>query len=381
MKDSNSSNELMAIFDNAPVVLILVDKEREIININKAGLDTVGISKGEVLGQVAGQLLNCVNAFDGDNVVCGTTEKCKNCSVRNPITDTFVTGRNHYKEPGFIYVDDNGQKIKLELLVSTSMIKVNGTDYVLLTIDDITKLKVQERELIKVNHEKDRFISILSHDLRSPFALIMGLSEVLKENIETFDTNQLEEIAKELSDAANSSYMLLDDLLAWAKSQTDSINYAPETLLLSEQFDNVYSSQKHNAAIKDISLEYSENESIAIYADTNMLRTVLRNMISNAVKFTPNNGTITISGENLATTTVVKVSDNGVGIPADKIDSILDNKTFQTTNGTNGEKGSGFGLLLCKEFVEKHKGTISVSSQEGEGTTFTMIFPKGITKS
>lgn len=377
-KQETNSDELFAIFDNAAVVLILVDEQRRIININKTGIETVGIKKGDILGQVAGQLLDCVNAWNGSNVVCGTTEQCKNCTIKNPITNSFVTGRNHYKEPGVLTVNREGKLNHLELLVSTSVVKVHGISYVLLTIDDITKMKVQERELKKVNDDKDKFISILSHDLRSPFGLFMGLAEVLKDNLKEFDNNQIEEVVNELSDAANSSYTLLDDLLSWAKSQLGSMNFEPKTVFISDEFEKVYDNQKHNAALKGISIVFNEKEPTSVFADDNMLRTLLRNLISNAIKFTPNDGKITVSCENIENGTIISVSDNGVGIPKAKLTHMFDESNFESTKGTNGEKGSGFGLLLCKEFVEKHQGDIKVESVIGEGTSFIINFPKAM---
>jgi signal transduction histidine kinase len=166
-------------------------------------------------------------------------------------------------------------------------------------------------------------------------------------------------------------------LLAWARSQTGNNIYNPIKTNLNPLISEILEVSKSVAVIKNISIQYTHADDIEVYADVNMLKTILRNLISNAIKYTHTNGVINISSVQNDKYTVITVSDSGVGMSEETRDKLFDVYTNITTTGTANEKGSGLGLVLCKEFVEQHGGEIMVNSEMGKGSTFTVLLPVG----
>ncbi len=241
----------------------------------------------------------------------------------------------------------------------------------------IAKEKAEENEiqLRELNATKDKLFSIIAHDLRNPFNSILGFSELLIENVKKYEAAETEECLRLISLSAKKTIILLDNLLSWAKSQTGQINYKPEKLILSSIIQDILDISISNAKIKNISLNYMQSGDIKVYADKNMLTTVLRNLISNAIKFTKPGGEIkvfTISEQNQAE---ISISDNGVGMNDGTRKKLFKISANITTVGTAEEKGSGLGLVLCKEFVEKLGGNIWVESETGKGSDFKFTLP------
>jgi signal transduction histidine kinase len=236
-------------------------------------------------------------------------------------------------------------------------------------------LKESEKKLVQLNADKDRFIAILGHDLRSPFNGLLGLSALLKENIQNFDIEEIKNYAGHINKTAQSTFNLLENILLWARTQQGIIHFKLQKLQFQDIFKNIHEVLNPTAIEKNITIKYSATDHLTVFADANMLKTVLRNLTSNAIKFTNSGGTINISAVQTPSTITISVSDNGVGISQDMIAKLFELGQVQSTNGTANEKGTGFGLLLCKEFVEKHNGNIWVESAEGKGTTFTFTIP------
>jgi signal transduction histidine kinase len=247
---------------------------------------------------------------------------------------------------------------------------------------DITIRKRAEEKLIKndnflqkLNADKDRFISILSHDLKSPFNSILGFSEVLTEDIRKLNTDEIEDIAKNINKSARNTLYLLEDLLAWAMTQQGKIIFKPQKLSLANICKNILEILNPSAVAKNITINYYVADRIKVFADIEMIKTVLRNLVSNALKFTNNGGTINVSSEENSENVTISVSDNGVGIKAENITKLFNISEVITTKGTAEETGTGLGLLLCKEFVEKHGGKIWVESEVGKGSEFKFTLP------
>lgn len=235
-------------------------------------------------------------------------------------------------------------------------------------------LKKSEARLTEINATKDRFFSIISHDLKSPFSGILGFSEILMEKAKSEDYEEIEVYAGIIKDSASRALDLLQNLLEWANSQTGRIEYNPETFNLKDLINRVVELLENGAVQKSVSISASINKDIQMYADKSMIATVLRNLLSNAIKFTDVNGSIKITV--LSNEEYIKVSivDSGVGIKPENIEKLFSLESNYTTYGTNKEKGTGLGLVLCKEFIEKNKGTISVESSEN-GSTFSFTIP------
>jgi signal transduction histidine kinase len=231
------------------------------------------------------------------------------------------------------------------------------------------------KQLLQLNADKDLFISILAHDLKSPFHAILSLSELLSKNIRQYSTGEIENLANDINTSAQSTYTLLEDLLKWARAQSGKIPFEPQKLSFTGICKDILEIVNPNASAKNITVNYSESEQISIFADIDMLKAVFRNLISNAIKFTDNGGLIYISAERNHANVTITVSDNGIGIEPENLDKLFDISKIHTTKGTADEKGTGLGLLLCKEFVEKHGGKIWVESEFGKGSEFKFTLP------
>ena len=240
---------------------------------------------------------------------------------------------------------------------------------------DISEIKKYEKQLLQLNADKDRFISILGHDLRSPFTALLGLSELLTENIRKYDIDEIEDIVNHIENSAQNTYILLEDLLMWARTQSGKIPFEPQKMNLKDICKDILKILKPNADAKNITINLFGTDGINIFADTGMFKTLLRNLVSNAIKFTNKNGAINISAFQIDSKISISVSDNGIGIKPDDITKLFDISQILTTTGTAEEKGTGLGLVLCKEFVEKHGGKIWVESEYGKGSEFKFTMP------
>jgi CheY-like chemotaxis protein/nitrogen-specific signal transduction histidine kinase len=231
------------------------------------------------------------------------------------------------------------------------------------------------KQLEKLNFDKDRFISILGHDLKSPVNNILGFSEILADEINSPNKDEIEEIAKNINKSAKITNMLLEDILIWARAQQGKIPFKPQILSFADICKNILENLNPNADAKNIALDYSKVDHLTVFADIDMLKTVLRNLVSNAIKFTNSGGRININAEENPGNVIISVLDNGIGIPPDDLTKLFDISQVLSTKGTAKETGTGLGLLLCKEFVEKHGGKIWVESEEGKGSRFSFTLP------
>ena len=237
------------------------------------------------------------------------------------------------------------------------------------------KAEQSEKRLYQINADKDRFLSILGHDLKSPFNNLLGLSELLTEDIRKLDIDEIESIAKDINKTARTTLSLLEDILKWARMQQGQIPFNPQYLCFADICINALEILNPYAKSKNITINYSVNDEINFYADIDMLKTVLRNLVSNAIKFTNNGGTIRIKAEKTDTNVTISVLDNGIGIAPEDLTKLFDISEVLTTEGTAGESGTGLGLLLCNEFVKKHCGKIWVESEVGKGSSFKFTIP------
>jgi PAS domain S-box-containing protein len=233
------------------------------------------------------------------------------------------------------------------------------------------EIKKQNEELSKINAEKDKFFSIIAHDLKSPFQGLLGLTELMLLADEDFTKEELLQYGKDLFKTASNVYKLLENLLQWAMMRKGSVDFTPKVLPISVCVEQNIEVLKQRAAQKGITLinDVSSNESV--YADEKMVDTILRNLLSNAVKFTKRNGEVIVRAININSEIVeVSVSDTGIGISEKNVNRLFKIEEKVGSKGTEGEESTGIGLLLCKDFVEKNGGNIWVESVEGAGSTF-----------
>jgi PAS domain S-box-containing protein len=244
-------------------------------------------------------------------------------------------------------------------------------------------LKKANVKLEELNATKNKFFSIIAHDLKNPFQAIFGFSELLMRNYGDFDDPQKMELLGMIKTSSESAYNLLENLLQWARTQTERIKFSPIDLDLSELIEQNISLSQGSAENKHISLLSQINCTAKAFADKNMINLVIRNLISNAIKFTNDGGVITIQcrqEDKDKQLISISIADTGIGISPDNIKKLFRIDEYFSTSGTAGEGGTGLGLILCKEFVEKNNGTIRIESELEVGTTFTFTLPKAAVK-
>jgi len=242
------------------------------------------------------------------------------------------------------------------------------------------QLKQQNIQLQELINTKDKFFSIISHDLKGPLYNIITFTDLILENYDNFSKEKLLKIVRSLKDSTMSSNKLLENLLEWARSQTGVMKHEPKKIELFYLLEEVLSSKEKIASAKEISIELVDCQEHFVFADESMLNTVLRNLISNAIKFTPKKGLIKIIGKEKKKGNKgfleLEINDSGIGIKEEVIPDLFKiDKKNTSRKGTEGEKGTGLGLILCKEFVKKNKGNIEVNSQLGKGSSFIFTIP------
>lgn len=233
----------------------------------------------------------------------------------------------------------------------------------------------QNQELSLTNSEKDKLFSIIAHDLKGPFQSILGFTELFRDEGVRMEPEEIRKISGLLHYSASRTAQLLDDLLNWARLQQGRIAFSPEPMLVGQMLDFIGELMQEKAQQKNIQIVSKLPENLSLKADKEMLKTILRNLLSNALKFSHPGGKVVISAMSENGYVKVSVSDSGIGVPADKIENLFSIGNEHIMPGTANEKGTGLGLVLCREFVEKHGGRIWVNSVEGEGSTFTFTIP------
>lgn len=237
-------------------------------------------------------------------------------------------------------------------------------------------LEMQRKELVSLNQTKDKFFAIIAHDLRNPFGAVLSLSELLAKEFESFEPDRLHMFIQQIYKYSNNTFNLLENLLQWSLLQTGRTVVSLKSVNMAEVIHENINLLRANAQQKEIELAWVNPDDHFVYCDRNMITTVLRNLISNAIKFTPTKGRIEVEVDGNAEYLKVIVRDSGVGISPDNQQKLFRLDSNPSTPGTDEEEGTGLGLILCKEFVEKNHGTIGVSSIEGKGSTFYFTIPR-----
>jgi signal transduction histidine kinase/ligand-binding sensor domain-containing protein len=263
-------------------------------------------------------------------------------------------------------------RIRSENLTEANDLLVQNQTVIKSQSDEILEANT---ELVKLNKTKDRILSIIAHDLRNPFNVVSGFSEILLEEFRDLPLETIEMYLTLISNASKNGNILLGNLLQWSRTQTGSITFEPVALKLRLVAEETFNFLEGDALKKNITVFLKIDSALEIVADDNMVKTILRNLISNAIKFTCDKGIISVSAMLSPNQVEICVSDSGVGIPQEKIPLLFRIETNTSTKGTSQESGSGLGLILCKEFVERHHGKIWVESIVGVGTQFKFTLP------
>lgn len=272
-------------------------------------------------------------------------------------------------------INYEGELTKLieELQVTKEYIEQNANEFQLVNF----KLVESEERLEILNANKDRFFSIIAHDLKGPFQSLLGYSELLKDSASDFSVDEIMEFSSSLHNSALNLFKLLENLLNWSSIQRGKINYEPKIIDLKELVFNNFELISPRAKMKEVILINNVNTSFIAFCDENMLDTVIRNLLSNAIKFTKKDCSIAINIQDYGSNSIrIEIKDTGLGMTNEVKQKLFNLGTKVTTLGTENEVGTGLGLLLCKEMVELNKGKIWIESELGIGSSFFFTVPK-----
>lgn len=348
--------------DVAGVILIVIDANQIISLINKKGAQVLGYDESEIIGK---------NWFD--NYI----PLEKRDILRNFFIDMMQdkTEKVEYFENEIVTKND-GEKIIAwhNVLLKCPNGKIIGS---LSSGEDITQRRQAEitaekymSELKELNAQKDKLFSILSHDLRSPFTGLLGLSDILINEIDELKKEEIKSYITSIKEISDNLYAHLGNLLEWSRLQRGKVEFSPQKLALGETVEKIIKLLHPNVQKKEIQLVIEIDESIYVRADPYMINSVLQNLLSNAIKFTHEKGTIKIGAKRTDPFVEIYVDDSGVGMSDEEMDKVFRVDSSYTTKGTSGEVGTGLGLVICKEMIEKHGGTINIESQKGMGSSF-----------
>ena len=353
------SSQLDLIFQTIPDAVLITEIDTgELINTNKGFYRLTGYNKEEVIGKSVLDINLWSNPNDRNDLIASLGEKGE---MFNKV---------------YSMVNKSGQEVPV--LISVVTFNNNDKEYLLSVIRDISVMKEKEVEIAlknkaleRLNAEKDKFFSILAHDLRSPFASMQSLAEVLSNKSFNFNIEQMQELAASIYQTAQTTNELLEDLLDWSGIRRGTKDFKPCHTTFESIMSHTLSGMKQLATNKQIELLNHIPGNTSVCADPFMLQSIMRNLISNAIKFTPHGGNIRLglSLDDL-NQQVFYVADSGIGMDQELIDSLFRIDMKNNRLGTDGESSSGLGLLLCKEFVDKHGGAIWVESQPRKGSTF-----------
>jgi PAS domain S-box-containing protein len=270
----------------------------------------------------------------------------------------------------------SGEILNIQTTLTPILDYENNVNRYIAISTDITQLKEVQRELQKLIATKDKFFSIIAHDLKNPFHSLMGISELLTKYHNAYNREKLKELYGQLYNVTHKGYQLLTNLLEWSRSQTGNLKFLPEKVDISELVDKSMDLIITTAESKNVKVENTIKSGLIVLADKNTITTVIRNLVSNAIKYSEEGGKVTILGEERDDSVVISVQDNGVGISPENMDKLFRIDVNYSTKGTYDESGTGLGLILCKEFVEKNGGKMFAESILGEGSTFSFTLKK-----
>jgi signal transduction histidine kinase len=328
---------------------------------------------------------NAFYCYDRFNIIYDSLAGEKKNKMIYSIQAKYKLGRNareleelKLKNQSQLDAIDSAKSIQIYLVIITALVIVlaGASAYLLFKEKKLaSELKKKTRELSELNASKDKFFSIIAHDLKNPFNVLVSYTSILKTDLDLFTKEQLDQIISDLNKASENGYNLLQNLLLWTRSQTNRIHILKTNFVLANVFNEVKDLAELNLIDKEQTLSMEIDAKTMVYADKDMISVVLRNLVFNAIKFSEKRSEIRLKASSAGSTVRIDVIDSGIGISEETKHKLfaIDKNTMQ--QGTEGEVGSGLGLVLCKEFVEKNDGTIWVESKLGVGSVFSFTLP------
>lgn len=357
--------ELDIILNTAPAFIFVKNLSKKFTLVNKSFLEFFKVDKENILLNNNRQIISKNEkwlADEEDDAVIHNKITLKNIERKIALPDGRSVWLSINKAPLF---DDKNDVIGI----------VGVMDDITQRIEFHEKLIATQKEMELLNKQKDKFFSIIAHDLRSPFSGMLGFAEILIDDYAELFEDDKKSYIQGIYSSLKDLLTLIDNLLTWSRVQLKRVDFDPKEISLRKIVDSVFSSQKIAANNKQIKLESEISADINAYADADMIETVLRNLVSNAIKFTNPEGTIKVNATEDTGFMKVEILDTGVGMKPEIANNLFKIEAHVTTKGTNEEKGTGLGLIICKEFIEKHGGTIAVESEVGKGSRFMFTIP------
>ena len=349
-----------AIVAGTPDVIMMTDgKDGNILEVNDACISVLGYTPSELIGKKFEILFDKKNADE---------ENEDEIRMYDLVSSRKVKRRDGSVVPMdlFVTVEDwCGQKVVLTNFRDVSE-----------RVEAENRIKKMNEELKALNQTKDKFFSIIAHDLKSPFAgLLMLFDMLLDQKVAVSEADQLKMLTR-LRESSKAVFTLIQNLLEWSLLNLDSIKINPEKVTINIVTDEMINLLKAVADNKEITLANEIDGEQNGFVDQNSIKTVIRNLISNSLKFTPRGGKITVTGKEANDKIEIVIRDTGVGMKKEQMEKVFTPGGNRSTKGTENEKGTGLGLVLCHELMVKNGGGISVESEIGKGTAFTIFFPK-----
>lgn len=365
-ENTGTDNLYKYLFELSPVGIILEDVKGNIIDVNEALCQSSGYTKEEITRLNVKKL----SPPEDEELVKSNIDRLLNGEI-------LVHEVKNIRKNGTVsYMELREKKIILP----------DGNTGILVFANDVTNRRLAEesaksymQELETANATKDKFFSIIAHDLKSPFSAILGFSKLLYEDFNDFSEDEKHTMIENIKLSSESTYKLLQNLLEWARMQTDQIEIKNENVDVSIVLNDTIELMRSQAEQKNIKLFSSVRFNTLIYADENIIKTVLRNLVSNAIKFSYPGNKVKIISEEVNGKVKISVIDYGTGLSNEEKENIFKFDSKVKKSGTSNEKGTGLGLILCKEFLEKNGGSIEIESNVDVGSKFSIIIPKGKT--
>jgi len=362
---SEQNEKLDAIFKNAIIGIGFADQDQNYLYMNEKWGEMLGYSPDEVDNLTLEDVMHPDDRAD-------TIEEMKKL-LSGELDEVRMEKRYKHKDDSFFWGELYASPVKDEM---------GHINYTISVVVDITERRIAEDSLIRSESQlreviatKDKFFSIIAHDLKNPLSVISNMSSHLLANHKEFSEEKKIAYVQLINESSHILYKLLENLLEWSRAQTGNLNFEPKEFDLHELSISNLTLFEEQAREKGIDLEAYIEENFMITADYNMINTVMRNLISNAVKFTNPGGKVKVFSKRENGNYSLYVTDTGIGIKPDDMKKLFRIDVSHSTLGTDNEEGTGLGLILCKEFIDKHRGNIKVESNIGEGTSFIVTLP------
>ncbi len=363
------------LVENSPTGILLLDAAGTILEVNGKMLEILGSP-----GHEETRKINCL-----------TFPPLKKIGLSADLEECLASGRTINRRVE--YKTKWGRMVHLNYTITPILSQKKTISRLILNVEDITeailaekarkdsekkyltRLEDSEKALKELNAMKDKFFSIIAHDLKNPFNSILGLSNLLNEAYDNFPEKQRKAFIKNICEASENTFKLLQNLLEWSRTQTGQIEYMPQLLDVETLVNDNIAILNSGFVRKNIEIAANIPTGVMIFADENMVRLVLRNLMANALKFTHPGGRVEVLASGNEVETVITVQDNGVGLSRENLDKVFRIDYSLKTKGTAKESGSGLGLILCQEFIQKNQGRIWATSTPGKGSAFSFSLP------